>query len=69
MQWLITVPLTIVVALQSWILLEIIKLKIKTAEYRFQIGRLVSDIESEKGTRLRLHADFESRLRRLENKR
>jgi Zn-dependent M16 (insulinase) family peptidase len=31
-----------------------------------QLGRIISDIESEKGTRLRIHHDFETRLRFLE---
>lgn len=32
----------------------------------FQVGRLISDAESEKATRARVHMDFEVRIRSLE---
>jgi hypothetical protein len=32
----------------------------------FQIGRLVSDTESEKGTRKRLHDDFQAQFQRVD---
>lgn len=54
------------IALQSWILLEIVKLKMAQSGYDSQLGRIVSDIESEKDTRKRLHDKFDDRLRALE---
>jgi len=58
---------SVVIGLQAWILLEIIRLKVNVAEDKIQLGRISSDIESEKGTRKRLHDSFEARLRVLEN--
>lgn len=58
----------VIITLQSWILVEIVRLKIDTANHKVQLDRFVSDIESEKGTRARIHSDFESRLRVLEHK-
>lgn len=54
------------VGLQSWILLELVSLKVSIAQSTTQINRIVSDAESEKGTRKRIHEDFERRLRILE---
>lgn len=56
----------VIIALQSWILIEIIGLKVWRAAADAQLGRLVSDAESEKGTHQRVHADYEARLRVLE---
>lgn len=60
----------VIISLQGWILAEIIRLKVSSAAsaagYDRQLSRIVSDIESEKGTRKRLHADFEARLRSVE---
>lgn len=67
--WLQVLLATIVISLQTWILLEIIKLKVSQTRSDVQLGRIVSDIESEKGTRKRLHDDFETRLRTLEHAR
>lgn len=67
MEWLYGIGITTVVSLQAWILIEIISLKTKGAGYDAQLGRIVSDIESEKGTRKRIHEDFEARLRTLEH--
>lgn len=70
-EWLLLISgtiLGIVVALQTWILLEIVKLKVSLSEHRMQIGRIVSDTESEKETRKRVHSNFETRLRALEFK-
>lgn len=68
MEWLYGIGITTVIALQGWILVEIIGLKLKGAAHDSQLGRLVSDAESEKGTRKRIHDDFERRLRTLEHK-
>lgn len=68
MEWLYILASTII-ALQGWILVEVIGLKMKTAGYDAQINRLVSDADSEKGTRKRLHDDFEKRLRAVEHDR
>lgn len=68
MEWLYGIGITTIIALQGWILVEIISLKVKAAGYDSQFGRLVSDAESEKGTRKRIHDDFERRLRTLEHK-
>lgn len=64
-QWAIVLAGAII-ALQSWILLEIVRLKVSVSRGDTQLNRIVSEIESEKGTRKRLHADFERRLRTLE---
>lgn len=75
-EWLQASVLSVVVGLQAWILVEIVGLKVKQAKadekfdgFKDQLGRIVSDIESEKDTRARLHTDFETRLRTLEHKR
>lgn len=51
---------TIMIGLQAWILTKLVA-------HEKQIYRLVSDAESEKGTRNRIHSDFETRLRALEH--
>lgn len=66
-----TIPLfstiaTVLVGLQTWILRGLIMLQIQVAEHRQQLARFVSDVESEKGTRKRIHTDFEARLRAVE---
>lgn len=66
MEWLYGLVVATIIALQSYILLKLITLEIQLVELRVQVGRLVSDTESEKGTRKRIHDDFESRLRNLE---
>lgn len=63
---LISIFGSLIVALQSWILLEILRLRVQTARFDQQISRLVSDAESEKETRKRLHEGFEFRLRAVE---
>lgn len=68
MNELVAVGLTAVLAVEGWILIELIALKIKLAKYETQLLRIVSDIESEKGTRRRLHEDFENRIRALESR-
>lgn len=68
MNELVAVGLTAVLTVEGWILLELIALKIKLAQYETQLLRIVSDIESEKGTRKRLHEDFEMRIRTLETR-
>lgn len=65
-EWLQIVFCSTMIALQSWILLEIVKLKMAQSGYDSQLGRIVSDIESEKDTRKRLHDKFDDRLRALE---
>lgn len=65
MEWLYILASTII-ALQGWILVEVIGLKMKSAGYDAQINRLVSDADSEKGTRKRANADIDARLRNLE---
>lgn len=67
MEWLYGIVVTAIISLQVWILLEIVALKIKVAGYDAQLGRLVSDAESEKGTRKRVNDDIERRLRALEH--
>lgn len=64
--WLQIIFCTTMLSLQAWILLEIVKLKMTQVAYDIQLKRIVSDIESEKGTRKRLHENFENRLRALE---
>lgn len=66
MNELFTIAAGVIVALQGWILLEIISLKVNIGRHDTQIGRIVSDIESEKGTRKRTNSDIETRLRVLE---
>lgn len=71
MPWYVPIGLffaSIIVALQSWILLELLRLRDKTNANETQYNRLVSDVESEKDTRARLHIDFETRLRALERR-
>lgn len=63
---LIEILTSVGIALLGWVLLEIIKIKVDFASFRVQIGRIISDIESEKGTRKRLHDDYETRFRTLE---
>lgn len=65
MEWLYILASTII-ALQGWILVEVIGLKMKSAGYDAQLGRLVSDAESEKETRKRTNSTIEERLRNLE---
>lgn len=66
MEWLYAIVVSSVLALQGWILLEIIGLKVTLSQHDQQIKRVVSDQESEKGTRKRSNDDFEGRLRVLE---
>lgn len=75
MEWLYGIGITTIVALQAWILIEIISLKVKTASYDLQMGRLVSDAESEKETRKRSNEridlrfnEFDQRLRAVESR-
>lgn len=56
----------VIISIQSWILLEIVRLKVSLGKHDDQIGRFLSDVESEKDTRKRVHQDFERRLRALE---
>lgn len=65
-EWLQITFCSTMIALQSWILLEIVKLKMAQSAYDAQLGRIVSDIESEKDTRKRLHDRFDERIRELE---
>lgn len=65
-EWLVPILFGVIISLQGWILLEIIRLKVSAAGYDIQLGRIVSDIESEKGTRKRIHIEFDTRLRALE---
>lgn len=65
--WL-EIAIGVIITLMGWVLREIIAVKGLVRDYKWQIERIVSDIESEKGTRQRLHADFEQRLRYLERK-
>lgn len=65
----------ILVSLNAWVLLEIVKVKLSITRYEErlqsytqQLGRIVSDIESEKRNRRDVHADFEKRLRTLEHR-
>lgn len=53
-------------ALQVWILLQIYNIHGKISSFETQMGRIISDIESEKDTRKRLHEDFDHRIRTLE---
>lgn len=38
------------------------------ARIDLQLGRLIADIESEKGTRLRLHADWKAEVEKLQRR-
>lgn len=67
--WIIPAGLfiaSLVVALQSWILLELIRLRIDMERSKTQLDRIVSDLESEKDTRARANLDHDIRLRALE---
>lgn len=64
--WLAPALFSATLGVQAWILLAISRLQISSAENKMQLGRLVSDIESEKGTRKRLHENFDERIRSLE---
>lgn len=66
MEWLYSIGVASVLALQGWILLEVIGLKVTLSQHDQQIKRCVSDQESEKGTRKRMNHDIEQRLRVLE---
>lgn len=68
MEAVISIGIGTILALEGWILLEIIKLKVSGGQTDTQMKRIVSDIESEKGTRKRVNEDFERRLRALEMK-
>lgn len=56
---LISILLSSVIGLQCWIIKQLIT-------HEKQLYRLVSNAESEKGARARVHSDFETRLRKLE---
>lgn len=67
--WIIPVCLflaSLVVGLESWILLELIRLRLTVSKMEWQQGRLVSDVESEKDTRARTNEMLEQRIRTLE---
>ena len=77
MDTLFSVIAGVLIALQSWSLIEVVKLKVSlgeikehlNGEIRLQIGRIISDMESEKYTKRRTHSNFEDRIRRLEDSR
>lgn len=58
---LISILLTGVIGLQCWIIKQLIV-------HEKQLFRLVSNAKSEKGTRARINADIETRLRNLERR-
>jgi len=67
--WIIPLSLVIVgilVGLLGWTLRTINNLMVEIVALRTQVGRLVSDADSEKGTRKRVHDNFEHRIRALE---
>lgn len=74
---ILTVVSMVLIGLQSWALVEVVKLKVSVGEMKeqlngqikMQIDRIVSDIESEKDSRRRVHMDFEKRLGHLEGNR
>lgn len=55
----------IVLAVQLWIIWEVLMLKY---QMKSRLGRIESDIESEKETRKRRNDQFDDRLRQLETK-
>lgn len=65
-EWIMPVLTTAAIGLLVWILLVIIGLKEKMIEAHMRLGRIESDMESEKGTRKRLHENFDRRLLELE---
>lgn len=67
-EWALIVLCTSILGLQTWILLEIVKLKISFGITNLRFGRIESDAESEKGTRRRIHIEFAKRLRTIEYK-
>lgn len=66
MEWIYSIAVLTIIALQSWILQKLIGLEMVLTRHDSQIGRIVSDAESEKGTKTRINLDFERRIRRLE---
>lgn len=64
--WLQAIVVTTTIGLQGWVLVVLYNSNAKMAEFRAQLGRIISDIESEKGTRKRVHETFDARIRSLE---
>lgn len=64
--WLPPIAVASIIGMLGWAIQSMLALRDKVTEVGTQLRRIISDIESEKGTRLRLHADFEQRLRVLE---
>jgi hypothetical protein len=65
---ILAVLLTAVLAMQGWVLTEIVALKVKLAEILMQQGRFISDRESEKTRQSETNGDVERRLRILEGR-
>jgi len=69
--WIVPLSLVIIgalIGLLGWTLKTVNTLMVEIVALRTQVGRLVSDAESEKGTRKRVHDNFEHRIRALEFK-
>jgi hypothetical protein len=64
----ITVPIAAVITLQVSILAALLNVMFRLVRVETQIGRIVSDIESEKDSRKRVHMDFEHRITKIEGK-
>ncbi len=56
----------VIIGLQVTILATILNLMLRLVKVETQIGRIVSDIESEKDSRKRVHVDFEKRISHIE---
>lgn len=61
-EWLIGLVITVSLGVFA----DYIRMKIVITRIDFQLGRIASDIESEKSTRKRLHEHFDGRIRVLE---
>lgn len=56
----------LIVTVSIGIFLDYFRMKVILTRIDWQLGRIASDRESEKATMVRVHSDFESRLRALE---
>lgn len=62
---LIVLGISTIIALQAWILSQLFSIHGKMAEFNTQIGRIVSDVESEKDTIKRRHDDYDRKFQNI----
>jgi hypothetical protein len=62
----INIPIAAFITLQVSILAALLNVMFRLVRAETQIGRIVSDIESEKDSRKRVHMDFEHRITKIE---